>query len=243
MSVASAEMTKHAINAFLATSVAYTNELARICERVGADASEVERGLRSEPRIGKHGYVHPGPPFAGGTLARDISYLGRIASEQEIATPLIWSVLPSNRLHASWTRERTLELIEGAVNPRVALLGLTYKPGTNTLRRSSAIELSAALAARGATVAAFDPAVSSVPADSSFIQLASSVDEALGGADVAIVVTAWPEFQKISAQQIVSSMRQARVIDQAGFVSHLSKDHRVMYLRVGFPAASIRSTS
>ncbi|HET9317427.1 MAG TPA: nucleotide sugar dehydrogenase, partial [Vicinamibacteria bacterium] len=79
MSLESAEMTKHALNAFLATSVAFINELARLCERTGADAREVERGLKSEPRIGPGAYLGPGPAFAGGTLARDLRFLAGLA--------------------------------------------------------------------------------------------------------------------------------------------------------------------
>ena len=98
--VESAEMTKHALNAFLATSVAFTNELARVCERVGADASEVERGLKTEPRIGPKAYVSPGAAFAGGTLARDLRFLSAFGAREGVATPLVEGVLASNAAHA-----------------------------------------------------------------------------------------------------------------------------------------------
>jgi UDPglucose 6-dehydrogenase len=106
MSVESAEMTKHAINAFLATSVTFANEIAAICELVGADAKEVERGLKTETRIGPKAYVSPGGPFAGGTLARDIAFLGIEAQLHQLATPLLSAVRPSNDEHKNWVRRK-----------------------------------------------------------------------------------------------------------------------------------------
>src|SRR5688500_17528797 len=102
MSVESAEMTKHAINAFLATSVTFANEVATLCERVGADAKEVERGLRTERRIGALAYVAPGGAFAGGTLARDAAFLRQLGTSTDRPTPLMDGVLASNSAHRLW---------------------------------------------------------------------------------------------------------------------------------------------
>jgi UDPglucose 6-dehydrogenase len=102
MSVESAEMVKHAINAFLAVSVTFTNELAVICEQVGADAAEVEIGMRSEPRIGQAAYVRAGAAFAGGTLARDVTFLNELARDGQRSVPVLEGILNSNRLHGEW---------------------------------------------------------------------------------------------------------------------------------------------
>src|SRR3990167_1300173 len=132
VSVESAEMTKHAINAFLAISVVFANEIASICELVGADAKEVEKGLKSEARIGPKAYLAPGGAFAGGTLARDVSFLTHIGATNERPTPLLSAVLTSNDVHRLWVR-RTLERLLGALDGRcIAVWGLTYKPGTDT---------------------------------------------------------------------------------------------------------------
>ena len=235
MSLESAEMTKHALNGFLALSVAYTNELARICERVGADANEVERGLRSEPRIGPRAYVSPGPPIAGGTLARDIAFLGQLAAEHGLESPIMDAVRSSNRLHGAWMRERVLELARGVERPRVALLGLTYKPGTDTLRRSSALELGRWLAERGLEVHAFDPAVRRLPEEAAAIHVAGDLDAALDGTDIAVLATAWPEFREIDGDRLVRQMRHPRLVDQAGFLPGLADDPRLTYVRVGRP--------
>jgi UDPglucose 6-dehydrogenase len=241
MSLSSAEMTKHAINGFLGLSVAFTNELARICEQVGADASEVEQGLKSEPRIGRRAYVAPGPPLAGGTLLRDVAFLAGLAAEHHLPSPLIDAVRVSNSLHQSWAADRALALLRGVGEPRAALLGLTYKPGTDTLRRSSAVELARRLLAHGIAVAAYDPAVRALPAELGDITVADSLEGALAGADVAILATAWPEFRTISADTFVRRMRQPCLIDQAGILKPLADDPRLTYVRVGQPLAERRT--
>src|SRR5689334_3281939 len=132
MGVESAEMTKHALNAFLATSVAFMNEVARVAEAVGADAREVERGLKTEGRIGPRAYLKPGAAYAGGTLARDISYLIARGDGARVETPLFHGVQASNDTHKAWMFDTVTRLLGGDLaGQRVAVLGLTYKPGTD----------------------------------------------------------------------------------------------------------------
>jgi UDPglucose 6-dehydrogenase len=234
MSIESAEMTKHALNAFLATSVAFINEVARLCEAVGADAKEVERGLKSEPRIGPGSYLTPGAAFAGGTLARDVRFLEGFGREHHLETPLLSGVLSSNDRHRRWlfeSVERTLQNIE---SPVAAVLGLTYKPGTDTLRRSTAVELCQWLHERGVRVQAHDPAIASLPAElAGTMVLGRSAADALRGADVAILSTEWPEFRQLSADDFVSGMRRPQLIDQNRFLSAVAADRRVSYVAVG----------
>jgi UDPglucose 6-dehydrogenase len=235
MSTRSAEMSKHALNAYLAVSASFANELARICERVGADATAVERSLRSDTRVGRRAYVTAGPPVAGGTLLRDVSLLRHLAAEAGLASPLLDGALTSNQQQAAWVRQQ-IEDVLGTFRPaRAALLGLTYKAGTDTLRRSSALELAAWLAHNEIDVSAFDPAITAVAAEWSFIRVAHSLDEVLDGADVVIVATAWPQFACIDADLIARAMRRTHVVDEAGILSHLAADSRVNYRRLGRP--------
>jgi UDPglucose 6-dehydrogenase len=141
MSVESAEMTKHALNAFLATSVTFINEIAALCEQVGADAKEVERGLKSESRIGSKAYLGPGAAFAGGTLARDVEFLTQIGAVHYQPTHLLSAVRASNDEHRNWHRRKLQALLGDLHGKCIAVWGLTYKPGTDTLRRSSSVEL------------------------------------------------------------------------------------------------------
>jgi UDPglucose 6-dehydrogenase len=233
MSLESAEMTKHALNGFLALSVAYANELARICEQLGADAFEVERGLKTEARIGPGAYLAPGPPLAGGTLARDIVFLGQLSHQHRVESPVIRAVLASNAVHKRWAVERVLALLEGVAEPRVALLGLAYKPGTDTLRRSSAVELGTWLAERGITVRALDPAIPEHRPDLGAIEVAADLDDVLHGADVAVIATAWPEFRALDSDKVIRHMRRPYVVDQAGFLRDLADDPRISYVRPG----------
>lgn len=237
MTVESAEMTKHAINAFLATSVTFINELARLCEAVGADAKEVERGLKSEARIGPKAYLGPGAAFAGGTLARDLRFLAAVGREVRVATPLCDGVLVSNAAHAGWVKEKLDRLLAEAPRPAVAVLGLTYKPGTSTLRRSAAVELCRWLHERGADVRAHDPAVAELPEElRPVLRLCRSAEEALTGAAGAVVATEWPDYRGLSAEQLVAWMDRPRVIDPNWFLAGaLGDDERITYLATGRP--------
>lgn len=220
MSIESAEMTKHAINAFLATSVAFINEIGRLCEVTGADAREVERGLKSEARIGPKAYLSPGAAFAGGTLARDLRFLAQHGKKHRVATPFFKGVVESNDVHKGWVREHIYHLLAENERPVVAMLGLTYKPGTSTLRRSTAIDLCHWLNERGVIVQAHDPAIAELPEElRSVMKLTSSPTEALNGADLAIVATEWPEFRLLRAEDVLKAMNQPCIIDPSYFLA------------------------
>ncbi len=238
MSVESAEMTKHALNAFLATSVAFINELAALCERLGADARDVERGLRGDARVGPRAYLRPGQAFAGGTLARDLSYLTGLARAEGIPSHLLSGVQRSNDAHHEWPRRRLLEAIGDLGGKAIAVLGLTYKPRTDTLRRSAAIETCRWLRERGATVVAYDPAVKTLPADlQACIDLRPSVEAAVRGAVAVLVATEWPEFASTTADDLVRWMERPIVLDPGRFLeARLGGDARIRYLAVGTPA-------
>jgi UDPglucose 6-dehydrogenase len=234
MSVESAEMTKHALNAFLATSVAFGNEVARLCEAVGADAKEVERGLKSDVRVGPRAYVAPGPAFAGGTLARDLRYLTGFGRERRVETPLLEGALRSNDSHKGWLRDKVAALLSDAAEPVVAVLGLTYKPGTSTLRRSASVELCTWLLQRGVTVRAHDPAIRELPTDLGGLKLCADAGEALRGADLAVLATEWPDYRSLTPRDILGAMRRPRIVDQAWFLAGtLSGDSRVLYVAPG----------
>jgi UDPglucose 6-dehydrogenase len=237
LSIESAEMVKHGVNAFLATCVTFANELAIVCERVGANAADVERALRLEPRIGPRAYIRPGAAFAGGTLARDIVFLNAIASREGLHLPLIGGVLPSNQAHKHWPVRRIVERLGGVSGRTVAVLGLAYKPGTDTLRRSSSIELCRELSSLGASVRAFDPAIHDLPDEfKPFVTLAASAKAALSGADAAIVATEWPEFRSIDLATWLDAMRGPLICDPNGFLAKTFEGApQLSYMSVGRP--------
>jgi UDPglucose 6-dehydrogenase len=235
MSVESAEMTKHAVNAFLAASVAFANEIASICESMGADAKEVERGLKTENRIGPRAYLSPGAAFAGGTLARDVAYLNRTAHERGVITPLLSSVLASNDAHRRWAQRKLRGLFVDLSRTTVAVWGLTYKPGTDTLRRSPSVELCDWMIREGATIHVHDPMVKSLPEH--WCDAVERYDDpiaAVVGAHALVVATEWPLYRTISTDQLIQCSPHLVVLDANRFLKELSAtEGRVRYFAVG----------
>jgi UDPglucose 6-dehydrogenase len=224
MRTESAEMVKHALNSFLALSIAFINEIARLCEKVGADAKEVSLGLKSEPRIGPRAYLGPGGPFAGGTLARDVVTLTRLAGANHEKISLIPAIKQSNDLHRGWALARLQSQLGNLRGKKIAVLGLTYTVNTNTLRRSTAVELCQKLLEAGATVSAFDPAVKELPRELKAISLENSIAEAIKGADAAVVCTEWPQFRQADWNKIATQMRGKIFIDANRFLGNELKN-------------------
>jgi UDPglucose 6-dehydrogenase len=232
----SAEVIKHAINSFLAASITLMNEISRICEIVGADAKEVERGLKSESRIGPRAYLSPGGPFAGGTLARDVVALTNLATENGESLVLLASIKASNDQHKLWALRRLQEELGSLKGKVIAILGLTYKPGTDTLRRSLAVELCQSLLEEGAEIKAYDPAVSSMPEELRTIPLFHNIEEAVNGADGIVVCTEWPQLLEVQWEKALTRASGQVVIDANGFIEQRVRGiPSLVYRSVGRP--------
>ncbi len=234
MSIESAEMTKHALNAFLAASISFANEIAEVCERVGANAKEVERGLKTEERIGSKAYLSPGVAFSGGTLARDIIFLSESGKRFDLPMHLIKAVKDSNDFHHLWVQRKCLEYLGDLAGKRVAVLGLTYKPNTDTLKRSFAIELSNWLKENGANIKVFDPSIKQLP-DSlkNVISINDNIKNAIRGVDCIIVMTEWPIFRELD-KDTLDEISGKIVIDPNGFIEkQLSGCKDIKYVVVG----------
>ena len=237
MGVESAEMTKHAINAFLGMSITFINEIASICENIGADAHEVETGLKSETRIGPAAYLSPGAAFAGGTLARDIEFLKDIGSSNNLVNPLISAVRKSNDEHKKWIQRRLFAVLGGLRGKRIAVWGLTYKPGTNTLRRSLSVEMCNWLQEQGAEIAVHDPSKCELP-DNWLGEVVRSKTplEALEGACALVIATQWPEYREINVSDVENIAGQFAVFDSNRFLSDFNKSSVISYYSVGVGA-------
>jgi UDPglucose 6-dehydrogenase len=222
MRTESAEMVKHALNSFLALSITYINEIARLCEQTGADAREVAAGLKSDIRIGPKAYLSPGGPFAGGTLARDVVTLTKVAAEKNETLALIPAIKKSNDRHRGWMLRRLRSRLGNLSGKTIAILGLTYKPGTDTLRRSVAVELCRELVNAGATVRAFDPTQKNSTLEQ--VALTQSLPQALQGADAAVVCTEWPDFRQANWRELAGLMKQKIVLDANRFLEKELKD-------------------
>jgi UDPglucose 6-dehydrogenase len=234
MRTESAEMVKHALNSFLALSITFINEVARLCELTGADAKEVSLGLKSEPRIGQKSYLGPGGPFAGGTLARDVVTLTKLAEKNGEKISVIPAIKQSNDLHRDWAFRKLESRLKNLRGKKIAVLGLTYTTNTDTLRRSAAVELCKQLLKAGAKVSAFDPAVKTLPKDLKKISLTNEIASALKNADAAVICTEWPQFRQANWQKIISQMRRKIFVDANRFLEkELKSIAGVEHLSVG----------
>jgi len=238
MRIESAEMVKHALNSFLALSITFINEVARLCEHAGADAKEVSLGLKSEPRIGPKAYLGPGGPFAGGTLARDVVTLTKIAKAEGEKISVIPAIKQSNDLHRGWAFKKLQSRLGKLRGKKIAVLGLTYTTNTDTLRRSAAVELGKQLLKAGVKVSAFDPAVKSLPKDLKKILLAANVAAALENVDAVVICTEWPQFRQTDWPKIVPQMRGKNFVDANRFLEkELKSIAGVEHLSVGRASA------
>jgi len=236
MRTESAEMVKHALNSFLAVSISFINEIARLCEHTGADAREVSAGLKSDLRIGPKAYLGPGGPFAGGTLARDVVALTKLAGQHHETVSLIPAIKQSNDHHRRWAFGKLQARLGDLRGRTVAVLGLVYTPNTDTLRRSAAIELCQRLLGDGARVQAFDPALTSLPVELGDIHLAPDLGNALKSADAVVVCTEWPAFREAPWAELIPLLRLPVIVDANRFLdSQLKAVPGVEHIYVGRP--------
>jgi len=214
MDLRSAEMTKHALNAFLATSISFINEIANICDEVGANALKVSEALHLDSRIGPKAMLKPGLGFAGGTLARDLKVLQKLGARLRYQTQLIDGVLTVNQRQNRMIAGKLQKIYGSLQNLTVGVLGLTYKAGTSTLRRSASIEIIRNLTEGGAKVKAYDPKADlrEVQGHREF-EFCSDPLAVAKGSDALVFVTDWPEFKELDFSRIKSLMRKPVLID------------------------------
>jgi UDPglucose 6-dehydrogenase len=212
-------MTKHALNAFLATSICFANELGNLCDEVGADGRRIADVLRLEPRIGSKAMLFPGLGFAGGTLARDMQTLRSLGDELGIETSLLDGAWESNRLQNRLVLRKLKKAFGNLASVRAAVLGLTYKPDTSTLRRSASLEIIADMVRDGMHVSAHDPKAdrAEVAAQTGF-RFFEDAYRAAEGADVVVLITAWPEYKSLDFRRIRQLMSGSLVIDTANML-------------------------
>lgn len=216
-SLRTAEMSKHALNSFLALSVTFANELGNLCDEVGADGHRLAEILRLEPRVGPKAMLFPGLGFAGGTLARDVQTLRRMGDGANIETPLLDGLWQSNKLQNGTVVRRLLRASGGSLEGvRVAVWGLTYKPDTSTLRRSAALEVIGDLRRAGAIVTAHDPKADrgEVASAGGFIFFEDAV-AAADGADALVLMTPWSQYKTVDWAGLAGRMKGRFVFDTA----------------------------
>lgn len=236
MRVESAEMTKHAINSFLANSIAFSNEIAVICESYGANAKEVEIGLKSESRIGYKSYLSPGGAFAGGTLARDINFLIDLSNKADKKSLLLNAIKKSNNCHKLWYRFKILEKFKTLNNKKFLILGLAYKTGTDTLRRSESISLAKWLIKNKSKVYAHDNLVRKIPASLEIKFLENIQQIVIKDYDAVILFNndkSYIELLKNSLKYSQDKQSKQIIFDQNGFAHKEINSFLINYVTVG----------
>lgn len=214
VSLKTAEMTKHALNAFLAACVTFGGEIGNLCDALGADGIEVARSLRLEPRVGGKAMILPGLGFAGGTLARDVQVLRGFGDHFGVETHFLDGLWAANQYQNGLVIRRLEQWFPSLKNLRVAIWGLTYKPGTSTLRRSAALDLIRQLTLKGAAVRTHDPQADRDELRK-FTSFAFFEDpyEAVQDADVLVVMTGWDSYAKLDFKNVCQRMKHPLLLD------------------------------
>ena len=210
-----AELIKYAANAFLAVKISYINQMADLCEKVGADVHDVAKGMGLDNRIGAK-FLHPGPGYGGSCFPKDTLALVKTAESVDSPVSIVADVVAYNKARKSAMSKRVVSAFSGDVKGRrLAVLGLAFKPETDDMRESPAIELITELMAEGAAIIAYDP-VAMDEAKQVFtehIHYADSAQACLDGVDGAIVVTEWNEFRALTPQLFADLMTGNVLVD------------------------------
>ncbi|TAJ37156.1 MAG: UDP-glucose/GDP-mannose dehydrogenase family protein [Reyranella sp.] len=212
--IETAEVTKYAGNAFLATKITFINEIADLCEKVGADVHDVARGIGLDGRIGRK-FLHPGPGFGGSCFPKDTLALAYTAREADAPQTIVEQVIEVNNARKKRMAKKVIDFCGGSVaGLRICVLGVTFKANTDDMRDAPSLDIVPALMAAGAEIVAFDPegmkeAARMLPG----VTFARTAYEAASDADVLVVITEWHEFRGLDPRRLKEAMRQPRIVD------------------------------
>jgi UDPglucose 6-dehydrogenase len=238
--VASAEMIKLASNAFLATKISFINEIANVSEELGADVEEVARGMGLDERIGPH-FLRAGIGYGGSCFPKDVSALKQLAGNSGYHFQLLSSVIEVNDLQKRRTIGKLQKHLGSLVDKEITLLGVAFKPHTDDVREATALVLAHRLLGEGAEVRIYDPVA--LPNASELLggaRTCNSAEDALDGADAAVLVTEWPEFRELDwAGDVRDRMRNPLVVDGRNFLdAEALRAAGFTYEGIGRPSAS-----
>ena len=210
----SSETIKYASNAFLAIKIHYINEMADFCEQTGADVSEVAQGMGLDSRIGSR-FLNPGPGYGGSCFPKDTMAMAYMARQNNVEMTLINAAIEGNKTRRKQMAARILDAVKGIENPKIAVLGLAFKDGTDDCRQSPAMEIIAALLEHNADITAYDPKAMGTACQilGSKIRYADDMYQALKGADVLAILTEWKQFKDLDLAQAALLMRSKNIVD------------------------------
>ncbi|MDE2453148.1 MAG: UDP-glucose/GDP-mannose dehydrogenase family protein, partial [Burkholderiales bacterium] len=237
MDVRSAEFTKYAANAMLATRISFMNEMALLAERVGADIEQVRKGIGSDPRIGTH-FLYPGTGYGGSCFPKDVKALIHTGDQSGVSLQVLKAVEAANERQKHVLVDKIVEQFGADLSGRTfALWGLSFKPNTDDMREAPSRVIVAELARRGARLRAYDPVAmeeaARVMGDVPGLSLVASQGEALQGADALVVITEWKEFRNPDFDAIKSTLAQPLIFDgrnlyDPAFMRSIGIDYRAI---------------
>jgi len=214
----SAEMIKYAANAFLATKISFGNEIANICELVGADVRQVLPAIGADERIGPR-FLQPGLGWGGSCFGKDVSALTATALDYGYNASILRAAVEVNQAMRSAAMRKLQQELKTLKGRRIALLGLAFKPGTDDLRDAPALDLASRLMAAGSRVSAYDPIVKDLPGELAGVRIASDPYDAVQRADAVVVVTEWEEFLDLDFDRLASVMAGRLLVDGRNCIS------------------------
>jgi UDPglucose 6-dehydrogenase len=211
--VVTAEMIKYASNAFLATKISFINEMANLCDKLGADVHDVARGMGLDNRIGRK-FLHPGPGFGGSCFPKDTQAVVALARKAGMNLRVIEAAIEVNDRQAGIMLDKIREILGEPRGKVAAVLGLSFKPNTDDIRESPALKIIEGLRAMGVKVRAYDPiAMENARAALAGVDFAADEYEAAAGADVLVLATEWNQFRALDLKRIKGLLRRPAVVD------------------------------
>jgi len=212
-SLESAELIKYAANAFLATKITFINEIANLCDAIGCDVHDVARGMGMDNRIGKK-FLHPGPGYGGSCFPKDTRALTTVADQFGVETLIVDSVIVANERQRKAMIPKIEKLVGDLSGKKIAVLGLSFKPETDDMRESPAVDIIKELQNRGATVKAFDPvAMEEAKHSLPDIEFATDEFDAIEGADVLVFLTEWNQFRALDMEKVKRLLKSPKIAD------------------------------
>ncbi len=212
--VETAELTKYAANSFLATKISFINEIADLCEQVGADVQDVAKGIGLDGRIGRK-FLHAGPGYGGSCFPKDCLALVRTAQEAGAPVSIVETVVAMNDARKERMAQRIIRACGGSVEGKsIAVLGLTFKPNTDDMRESASLSIIPALQRAGAAIRAFDPeGMEEAKKLLEGVNFCAGAYDAMEGADAVVIITEWNEFRALDLKRVRALLRSPTVID------------------------------
>ena len=212
-SLEAAELIKYAANAFLATKITFINEVANLCDAIGCDVHDVARGMGMDNRIGRK-FLHPGPGYGGSCFPKDTRALTTVADQFGVETRIVDAVIEANERQRDAMIPKIERLVGDLQGKKIGVLGLSFKPETDDMRESPAIDIVHTMIERGATVRAFDPvAMEEARHYINGIEYASDEYDAIDGADALVIVTEWNQFRALDMEKVKQLLKAPKIAD------------------------------